>query len=450
MPQCNICNGEYFLDFSGRQLVRCLNCDSLERHRLLRYVLESLGFLDENLATKKKVLHLAPEKMTHNYLSEIYRAGYIAADLFPEKYPHAQVLKLELPQGFNIFPDEYFDLIVHNHVLEHIPGSYKDHLNEFIRVMKQGGYMVFTIPKVNLDKITVEGGELLKDDISRINAHGQSDHFKTFGYDFFEYFADKPGSFNLFEIEATVRERLNAPFDVIYVFNKNEKKITLSTDSGWAAGIEHEISFWRDWLINKGGKYHEDYKFRMNPLSEFGERNFFLKNFKHGETPKVLDVGCGPIPHCGYIKNGVVVDYTGVDPLADEYNKLLDSFGVTIPFRPIALMGEQLLDKFESNTFDLVFARNSLYHSLDPLLCVKNMLIVTKPGHDVRILVHVNEAEYANYSGFHQWNFEFNGDYIRLWNKKYDINLNSELDLYVSDIKVEQTVRDLTIYLTKK
>lgn len=248
MSHCNICGHTEFSDFSGRELVRCLNCNSLERHRLVRYVLETLDLLDEmKCCGKRRALHLAPEVMSHIYLLDVYGAGYFTADLFPEKYPHAQALKLALPEGFNIFPDKYFDLILHNHVLEHIPGSYIDHLDEFVRILNQDGYMVFTLPKINPSKNTVEGGELLQDDSARINKHGQSDHYKTFGKDFLEYFIGKAGSFICFEINDQIRKSLNAPFDVVYVFKKGSDMVLVpSADLGWTAGVDHEISFWKD------------------------------------------------------------------------------------------------------------------------------------------------------------------------------------------------------------
>ena len=43
---------------------------------------------------------------------------------------HSQVIFLVSPSGF-------FDLIIHNHVLEHLPGSYLDHINHFYRLLSQ-------------------------------------------------------------------------------------------------------------------------------------------------------------------------------------------------------------------------------------------------------------------------------------------------------------------------
>ncbi len=216
---CNICGELEFMSFNGRDNIQCSACKSLERHRLVRWALEHLGYLHEHHATKR-ALHLAPEEMTHRYLSVAIGKGYVCSDLSPSKYPHAQCLKLPLPDGFDMFPDEYFDLIVHNHVLEHIPGDFRDHLAQFIRLLNQKGHMIFTVPGVSNTALTIQGGEHLPSDRERIRIHGQSDHFKSFGYDLIEWFYDAPGYFGAMQTPNNVRTALRAPSDLIYVFQK--------------------------------------------------------------------------------------------------------------------------------------------------------------------------------------------------------------------------------------
>lgn len=66
MEACNICGGVDFVDMGPRKRVKCKLCNSLERHRLVRYGLEQLGFINKELVTSgKRALHLAPEEMTH-------------------------------------------------------------------------------------------------------------------------------------------------------------------------------------------------------------------------------------------------------------------------------------------------------------------------------------------------------------------------------------------------
>lgn len=223
MKFCNICGCVDFIDMGSRKNVKCNSCNSLERHRLVRWALEQLGFLNKELCTcEKRVLHLAPEEMTHRYLAESFRAGYVCSDLFPAKFPHAKCLKLALPEGFFIFPVEYFDLILHNHVLEHIPGDYCDHIHAFIKLLRPGGNMIFTIPPIRWSLLTVQGGENLPTDDDRARLHGQGDHYKTFGYDLYELMKSLPGSFEEMNIPYEVRETLKAPADSVFVFTKTQ------------------------------------------------------------------------------------------------------------------------------------------------------------------------------------------------------------------------------------
>lgn len=222
MPLCNICSTGTFLDFNKRKQVQCSTCKSLERHRLVKETLGQLGYLDRDRCLGiKRALHLAPESMTYRYLLPVFGSGYVVSDMAPEKYPHCQALRLSLPAGFDLFPSKYFDLILHNHVLEHIPGSYKAHIDRFVDLLKSGGHMVFTIPSIQMDNDTIEGGEHLPTDEDRLRAHGQNDHYKSFGKDFLAYCGQLKGKFFKAEINASVRASINAHIDVVYVFQKS-------------------------------------------------------------------------------------------------------------------------------------------------------------------------------------------------------------------------------------
>ncbi|MFD0918005.1 class I SAM-dependent methyltransferase [Pseudahrensia aquimaris] len=183
-PSCNICGGDEFVVYRGRAAEQCTQCGSKARHRIGWdvYATHLLPMMKQR--PKGKVLHLAPEAALHDLLSDELGAGYMPADAAPERYPHAQCLKLFFPDDFTIFPDGYFDAILHNHVLEHIPGHYGDHLRAFTRLLSPGGKMIFSIPGPYLDRETIEGGEHLSSDAERLEAFLQEDHFKLIGSDF--------------------------------------------------------------------------------------------------------------------------------------------------------------------------------------------------------------------------------------------------------------------------
>ena len=68
---------------------------------------------------------------------------------------------------------------------------------------------------------TLEGGELLSSDADRLKLHGQADHYKTFGRDFFDFFESLNGTLAEANIPVESRQRLRASTDVVYVFRKN-------------------------------------------------------------------------------------------------------------------------------------------------------------------------------------------------------------------------------------
>ena len=216
---CNICGGTDFDDYRGRKGERCTNCGSKARHRIALRVYDT-HLLPLVRGVKKRVLHLAPEQFLHGKLSDMIGAGYITSDASPERYPHAECLKLYFPQDFSLFPDGYFAAILHNHVLEHIPGHYGDHLVAFTRMLAPGGKMIFSVPGPYLDRQSVEGGEHLASDAERLENFLQEDHYKMLGADFVEFLRNMEGGELLFDgITPEIREQLSvrpgkAPFFV--------------------------------------------------------------------------------------------------------------------------------------------------------------------------------------------------------------------------------------------
>ena len=183
---CNICGNDQLKEHRGKPYGVCTQCGSKARHRVAYVVYSNfLKPLAENNAAK--VLHLAPEKALYPLLNGLFGGGYMPADANPNLYTHTKLLKLFFPKDFEIFPEKYFDVILHNHVLEHIPGNYKDHLNSFFKILKPGGLMIFSVPGPYLDKNTEEGGEHLATDLERQEKFSQKDHLKIFGRDFLEF-----------------------------------------------------------------------------------------------------------------------------------------------------------------------------------------------------------------------------------------------------------------------
>lgn len=128
----------------------------------------------------------------------------------------------------------------------------------------------------------------------------------------------------------------------------------------------------------------------------------------------ILDVGADPLTYLGKIFEGKRINITAVDPLADEYDLILDKYQIQPLIRTQKLAAEELTKRFSPSTFDLVVARNSIDHAYGPESGVLQMIDVVKSGQYVLLEHRQNEAENENYSGLHQWNFSLsaNGDFL--------------------------------------
>lgn len=148
---------------------------SLERHRLLwLYLKNETNFFSEKL----KVLHFAPEQAFYKRFKKMKNLEYTTTDL---NSPLADVKADICNLPFN---DETFDVILCNHVLEHIPDDTKA-MQELYRVMKTGGWGVFQIPQ-DLNRKTTFEDNSITDKKERAKIFGQYDHVRVYGLDYFD------------------------------------------------------------------------------------------------------------------------------------------------------------------------------------------------------------------------------------------------------------------------
>lgn len=148
---------------------------SLERHRLLWLYLKN----ETDFFTKThQVLHFAPEQAFYKRFRGMQNIAYTTTDL---NSPLADVKAdiCNLP-----FEDNAFDVILCNHVLEHIPNDTKA-MQELYRVMKPGGWGIFQIPQ-DLKRENTFEDDTITDKKERAKIFGQYDHVRIYGRDYFD------------------------------------------------------------------------------------------------------------------------------------------------------------------------------------------------------------------------------------------------------------------------
>jgi SAM-dependent methyltransferase len=148
---------------------------SLERHRLLWLYLErETDFFKSRL----KVLHVAPEQSFYKIFKKLNNLDYTTVDLYS---PLADIKAdiCDLP-----FKENQFDVILCNHVLEHIPDD-KKAMEELYRVLKPGGWAILQVPLDALRLKTFQD-DTITEPKERMRVFGQYDHVRLYGMDYFE------------------------------------------------------------------------------------------------------------------------------------------------------------------------------------------------------------------------------------------------------------------------
>ena len=147
---------------------------SLERHRLLWLFLKTKTIFE----TKAKMLHFAPEPAFYDKFINMKNIEYTTTDLnSPLAMIKADICKLP-------FASNYFDIILCNHVLEHIEND-KKAISELYRVLKPGGMGVFQVP-LDMNRISTFEDNSITDPRHRAKIFGQYDHVRIYGLDYFK------------------------------------------------------------------------------------------------------------------------------------------------------------------------------------------------------------------------------------------------------------------------
>ncbi|MFZ1990305.1 MAG: methyltransferase domain-containing protein [Alphaproteobacteria bacterium] len=173
--ECPICGYKGIFVALGRPSRwdgRCPACRSNERDRLIWLFLQQRKI---DLKDGRDILHFAPEAHFLKLLGS--SPNYHTADITPGRARH--LVDITAIQ----FPDESFDLVICNHVLEHVE---RDHiaLKELFRVLRKGGFALITVPQ-NWSRETTYENPRIGDNLAMRYAHySHLDHVRYYGRDF--------------------------------------------------------------------------------------------------------------------------------------------------------------------------------------------------------------------------------------------------------------------------
>jgi hypothetical protein len=122
---------------AGKRDSGCYRCGSQDRERLIYLYLKDYLKIFEK-ADKIKILHFSPEKELCKVLRDSNFQLYLCGDLYTKGYSYpSYVIDMNV---LNIaYEDNMFDLIICNHVLEHIPNDL-DAMKEIFEERREGNF----------------------------------------------------------------------------------------------------------------------------------------------------------------------------------------------------------------------------------------------------------------------------------------------------------------------
>jgi SAM-dependent methyltransferase len=200
----------------------CPNCRCHDRARHLWLFLNKLELfqaINENF----EILYFAPESVLFNKFLEKTNKITVA-DFNPDTYKEisSKTMKVDIE---NIpFSDSSFNIVIANHILEHIK-DYNKAIREIKRVLKTDGYAILQTP---YSPVIYENFEdpFINTNGLREKYYGQSDHVRIFGERLFDDFMD--AGFTVYKLG---HEEVLPEYDPVkYGVNVRENLIIVAND----------------------------------------------------------------------------------------------------------------------------------------------------------------------------------------------------------------------------
>ncbi|HVS28675.1 MAG TPA: class I SAM-dependent methyltransferase [Solirubrobacteraceae bacterium] len=173
--ECPCCGGRFrhFLPYWNRLDCVCPRCFSHERHRALWLYLRERTDLFERDGT---LLHFAPEEVFARRFAAQPNLRYVSADLaHPLAIEHFDITRIP-------HPDESFDFILCNHVLNEVPDDRRA-MRELERVLRPEGWAIVMVPLDHDRAETLEDPAITTPE-QRREAYLEPGNLRRYGRDF--------------------------------------------------------------------------------------------------------------------------------------------------------------------------------------------------------------------------------------------------------------------------
>lgn len=169
---------------AGQRNAGCFQCGSIDRERLVyTYLKHELNIFSR---PQTRVLHIAPEMLIANQFIAHGFKKYTCGDFYAEGQ-HADYSK-DFVKHMDVqdlpFADNSFDLIICNHVLEHVFDE-KKAMRELFRVLAKDGRAILQVPISPILEKTISDPSITDEAILE-EKFGQRDHVRLFGKDYAE------------------------------------------------------------------------------------------------------------------------------------------------------------------------------------------------------------------------------------------------------------------------
>lgn len=165
---------------AGKREAVCYRCFSKDRERMVFLYLKNELKVFEN-AAQISVLHIAPEPILTKEFKKHKFKKYTCGDLFTEGYIYPDYVENMDILNIN-YPENSFDLVICNHVLEHIEDDFQA-MKELFRVLKPNGNAILLVPISNNSANTYENPTITSPEEKKQH-FGQFDHCRIYGQDY--------------------------------------------------------------------------------------------------------------------------------------------------------------------------------------------------------------------------------------------------------------------------